>query len=337
VILPFFIGTYTTPEGAQGIYQSTLNLQTGELSEPTLAGETSNPSYLAFHPKFPILATINELKEGAMTTFRYESNQLIPLQAKAIAGQGPCHLSFHPTEPLLFTASYGSGHFSIHTLVFDQVGPEEPFQFSANPENSPPTRAHCIKAHPNLPFVYGTDLGRNHIVLLTNDQPPQFFPLTAGSPRHFVFSQSGKTLFVNSEHACTVTAFRINPVDGHLTELKSHSTIPANAPKNTTAEILLHPSGKTLYVSNRGDNSIATFAINPDETISRLAITPIPAETPRGLAIDPTGAFLIAAGQSNNIVTTLRLDPITGIPKDTNHQVALSKPVHIAFPPNYSR
>lgn len=336
MILPFFIGTYTTPEGSQGIYQSTLNLQTGALTEPTLAAETSNPSYLAFHPKFPILATINELKSGSITTFRFENNKLIPLQSKAIAEQGPCHLSFHPTQPLLFTASYGSGHFSIHTLIFDQIGPEEPFQFPANPENNPPTRAHCIKALPNLPFTYGTDLGRNHIVLFTNDKPPQFFPLTAGSPRHFVFSQSGQTLYVNSEHDSSVTALKINSETGHLTEFQTISTLPNNAPQNTTAEILLHPSGKHLYVSNRGDNSIATIAINSDESLSRIAITPILTETPRGLAIDPTGSFLIAAGQSNNIITTLRLDPTTGVPKATNHQVTIFKPVHISFPPNYS-
>lgn len=323
MILPFFIGTYTSPDGSQGIYQSTLNLESGALSESFLAAETPNPSYLIIRENKLIAA--NEINRGQITEFTLTSEQKLaaPIVHK-FPGGGPCHISRATKGNELYTAAYGSGDFNALSPTGQIL-----WSHNNNMTDQPSARAHCIKPHPTLPFVFATDLGRNQI--LTFQQGRLIATTSSESPRHFIFSQSGTTLYVNSENASSVTAYRISSDSGTLTEIQTLASISENAPKNTTAEILLHPSGKTLYISNRGDNSIATFSINSDETLAQIAITKTEAETPRGLAIDPTGKFLIAAGQTNNLITSLRLDPINGIPSPTSFQVSAPRPVHIVF------
>ncbi|MFM9871903.1 MAG: lactonase family protein [Fimbriimonadaceae bacterium] len=332
MILPFFIGTYTSPTGSQGIYQSTLNLKTGELTTPILAAKTPNPSYLAISPTQPILYCANETASGGVTSFSIgPENQLTNPTEFKITGGGPCFLSLNPYGSQIFTASYGTGDFNS----FNTSGPAL-WHHNNNSAEQPASRAHCIKLHPTLPFAYATDLGRNQILTwIIRDGIPQALQthiLKSGSPRHFVFSKSGQTLYVNSEHSSTVTALKINSSTGELTELQTLTAIdPKNSTKNTTAEILLHPTGNFLYVSNRGQNSIATYKIKLDESLEGPTLTPTEADTIRGLAIDPTGTYLLAAGQQNNLIISLKINPETGIPTPTTHKITVSKPVHMLF------
>jgi 6-phosphogluconolactonase len=332
MILPFFIGTYTSPTGSQGIYQSTLNLETGELTTPIFAAKTPNPSYLALHPTQPILYCANETTSGGVTSFSIgPENQLTNPTEFKITGGGPCFLSLNPYGSQIFTASYGTGDFN----AFNTSGPSL-WHHNNNSAEQKDSHAHCIKLHPTLPFAYATDLGRNQILTwIIRDGIPQAMQthtFQAGSPRHFVFSKSGKTLYVNSEHNSTITALHINSATGALTEFQTLTTLdPKNETKNSTAEILLNPTGHFLYVSNRGQNSIATYKVKPDESLEGPTLTPTEAETIRGLAIDPTGNFLLAAGQQNNIITSLKINSKTGIPTPTNHKISISKPVHMLF------
>ncbi len=335
MILPFFIGTYTSATGSQGIYQSTLNLETGELTTPILAAKTSNPSYLSIHPTQPILYCANETNSGGFTSFTITpEHQLINATEFKITGGGPCHISLNASGTHVFTASYGTGDFNAFNVSGLQI-----WQHNNNSLEQKDSHAHCIKLHPTLPFAYATDLGRNQILSWTiREGIPQNLrthTLTSCSPRHFVFSKSGQTIYVNSENNSTVTALRINSTTGELSEFQTLSTIdPKNNTKNSTAEIILHPNGKFLYVSNRGQNSIATFQINPDESLQQSTLTQIEAQTPRGLALDPTGQFLLAAGQQNNIIISLKIDQSNGIPTPTPHKITLSKPVHMLFARN---
>lgn len=332
MLLPFFIGTYTSPTGSEGIYQSTLNLRSGELTTPILAAKTPNPSYLAIHPSQPILYCANETASGGVTAFSIGSeNKLTNPTEFKINGGGPCHLSLNPYGSQIATANYGTGDFNLINSTGNPL-----WHHNNNPSEQKNSHAHCIKFHPTLPFAFATDLGRNQILSwIIRDGIPQNLQthtLTSGSPRHFVFSKSGKTLYVNSEHSSTVTALRINSSTGTLTEFQTLTTTdPLKKTNNTTAEILLHPTGNFLYISNRGQNSIATYKINDDETLSEPTLTPTDADTVRGLAIDPTGSYLLAAGQNNDIVISLKVNQSTGIPSLTNHKISVSKPVHMLF------
>ena len=336
MILPFFIGTYTSPTGSQGIYQSTLNLQTGELTTPILAAKTENPSYLALHPRGPNLVCVNESAQGAVTSYSISTDlKLTYPNITKLNGSGPCYISFISDGLQIYTASYGSGDYEEVNVA------GVPWSYNNNAEGEPPARAHSICTHPTLPFLFATDLGRNQLLSWTFESPTptksQVTNFLAGSPRHMAFSKSGNTLYVNSENNSSVTAMQINPVTGELTAFQTISTLPPDTTtKNTTAEILIHPNGKFLYVSNRGHNSIATFTINGNETLATPTITQIEAQSPRGLAIDPAGNYLLAAGQTNDIIISLKLDQKTGTPSPTGHKITLSKPVHMVFVPPQS-
>lgn len=326
--IPFFIATYTAPNGSQGIYKSTLDLETGALSQPILAAATPNPSYLAISPDRRWIACVNEQNPGQMTLFSLSpEDELHDPRVLPLQGKGPCFLQFLPDSQSLLAASYGSGDFECVSLAGKPLWGWNNVQAGQSPPH-----AHCLQPLPNSPFAVGTDLGRDLVLTFRDGRPVQAHVLAAGSPRHFAFDPTGKRLYVGSEHGNSVTTLEIDRESGAMTETQTLSTLPMDFQgNNTTAEVLLHPSGKWLYVSNRGHDSIACFPRLPNGVLAKPSIATIAAKTPRGMAIDPSGRYLLVAGQENGIVTSLKIDGSTGLPSPTGFEIKLSKPVHMLF------
>ena len=353
-----YFGTYTKGKSkSEGIYVSRLNPKTGELSAPELAGKVTNPSFVAIHPNHRFLYSVSEVATeggkpgGAVTAFSIDqtTGKLTELNAESSGGAGPCHLSVDPSGKVVIVANYGGG--SCASLAVAEDGSLKPASSfiqhegsSINPRRQKEPHAHSANTSPDGRFAFVADLGIDKIKTYSLDAeaatltPHGETQITPGSgPRHFAFHPSGKFAWVINELSLSVTGFRYDAEKGMLTEIQSISTIP-DADRNreglSTAEIQAHPSGKFVFGSNRGHDTIAVYQV--DEATGQLTfveVEPIRGETPRNFGIDPSGRFLLAAGQASNTISVFAIDPKTGELTDTGHGISVDAPVCARFLP----
>jgi 6-phosphogluconolactonase len=218
---------------------------------------------------------------------------------------------------------------------------------SVNPDRQEGPHAHSINLDRANRFALAADLGLDKVLVyrfdsvsgeLTPDDPPATDIHPGAGPRHLSFDPTGRYVYLVNELDLTVSVFTYSPADGTLTAIQTTSTLPDSARAGaieagySTAEIQVHPSGKFVYASNRGHDTIAAFGI--DETSGRL--TPIEYEptggrTPRNFRIDPTGSFLIAANQNSDSLVVFRIDQVNGSLTPTGHSARVPKPVCLRF------
>lgn len=354
-----YIGTYTRGE-SEGIYVAELDLATGELTNLRVAGkfvsgEIQNPSFLAIHPQGHRLYAVSEVAEygehrgGAVAAFTVDPNdgELTLLNHQSSGGAGPCHVSLDREGKYLFAANYGGGSVVCKKIAADgSLLPEGGFfqhtGSSVNKQRQEAAHAHSINADPQNQFVFAADLGCDRLYAYRLDAatgkleatPEKNISVAPGSgPRHFAFHPNGKSLYVINELANTVTGFAYAAEHGAKEELQTITTLPEGFDgENTTAEIQIHPSGKFLYGSNRGHDSIAMFAIDQESgKLTSLGQHPSGGKTPRNFGIDPTGAFLLSAHQDSNSVVVHRIDQVTGKLTKTDHQLEVPMPACVKF------
>ena len=155
-----------------------------------------------------------------------------------------------------------------------------------------------------------------------------------GGPRHLAFHPNGRYAYVNLELTSRVAAYRLDAATGALKSFQVLSSLPPEALSegNSTAEILVHPGGGFLYVSNRGHDSIAVFTINPqDGSLRFVETTSTGGRTPRSFGIVPGGRFLVAANQNSGTVNVFRIDPQRGTLSPAGPGVAVDRPSHVRF------
>jgi len=351
-----YFGTYTGAK-SQGIYVSRFDTASGQLTAPMLAAPSANPSYLALAPDHQFLFAVNETDHfngqagGAVSAFKLDAakGKLEFLNQQPSGGTSPCHLAVDATGKFLVVANYNSGSvavFPVQTSGF--IGPAtaviQHHGSSVNPQRQAGPHAHCIALDSAHDRVFACDLGLDKVMIyrlnetngaLTADENPWVELKPGSGPRHIVFSPDGRQACVISEMASTLTTFAYDPDHGTLKELQTVSTLPQDFQgKNTCAEVAFHPSGKFVYGSNRGDDSIAVFAV--DESTGRLNFVERQStrgKTPRCFAIDPTGQYLITANQDSDSVVVFRIDPQTGKLTWTGQTVEVGKPVCVTFVP----
>jgi 6-phosphogluconolactonase len=344
----FYVGTYTTPQPGKGIYHFQLDEQTGKVSGGELAIAAPNPSYLAIHPNGRWLYAVSETGKGVISAFTIGPDHLLQkIGEESTKGSGPCHLSLDGSGRYVFAANYGSGNVSVMPIQPNGgVGPVTGFdQQKAKPggtgRQSTPL-AHSIYADPTNRLVYSCDLGNDHVEAYHFDaehgtiQPAKeaTAELAAGSgPRHLVFHPRGY-LYVINEMNSTVTFLQRDAATGGWRTAQTISTLPADftAP-NSTAEIVLHPNGKFLYGSNRGQDSIVVYAIAADGQLSLVESVPTGGKMPRNFNLDPTGRWLLAAGQQSNDIFVFGVNPDTGKLTATGQRVEVGAPVCVTFMP----
>jgi 6-phosphogluconolactonase len=215
---------------------------------------------------------------------------------------------------------------------------------SVNRERQAGPHAHCVAMDGANHRVFVCDLGLDKVMIyrlneakggLTPEDPPSAGLKPGSGPRHISFSPDGRYAYVLSEMGATLTAFAYHPEHGALNQIQTVSTLPEDFHgKNTSAEVALVPSGKFIYASNRGDDSIAVFAV--DETSGRLSFVDRQSchgKTPRCFAIDPTGQYLIASNQNSDSVVVFRIDVQTGKLTWTGQTFEVGKPVCVTFVP----
>jgi 6-phosphogluconolactonase len=348
--LRVYVGTYTRGE-SKGIYLCHLDLADGALQPLGLAAEVANPSFLAVHPSRPLLYAVGELsnfagdRTGAVSAFAIDqrTGKLSLLNQQASEGAGPCHLVVDRTGKWVLVANYSGG--SVACLPIQEDGrlgkatsSVQHEGSSVNPRRQQGPHAHSINLDAAGRFAFAADLGLDKILiyrldtdagkLLPND-PPWVKVAPGAGPRHFAFHPGGRYAYVINELDSTVTAFRYDAARGALTPQQTISTLPEGFEgENTGAEVQVHPSGRFVYGSNRGDDSIAVFAVDPDTgKLTRLANEPTQGKTPRNFAIDPTGAYLLAANQGSDNIVVFRIDAKTGLLHPTGSSAAVPAPV----------
>jgi 6-phosphogluconolactonase len=351
-----YVGTYTDKD-SKGIYAFKFDPASGVTEPIGLAAETQNPSFLAVDSNGKFLYAVNEVDifNGAMTggvsTFAIDkdSGKLSLLQQLSSAGAGPAHISLDKTGRYVLVANYDGGNIAVFPINKDgQLGPRTAFVqhagSSLNKERQATPHAHEIQVSNDNQFVLVADLGIDELLVYRFDAStgsltpnhPAFVKVGPGSgPRHFAIASSGKFVYLVNEMASTIDVFSLNRSSGQLHKEQTISTLPRDFKgENTTAEIATDSSGKFLYVSNRGDNSIAVFAI--DQQNGRLSFverTPTGGKTPRHFALDPTGKWMFVENQDSGTINIFAIDAAGGKLSATSHTLKVSSPVCVVFVP----
>lgn len=323
IVYRVYVGSYTDKD-IRGITLLDFNSAGGDISVQRPACETASPSFLAVHPNRKYVYATNEFS-NAVSSFRIEADgMLTQLSGQSSGGAGPCHLATDVAGKCLMAANYNSGSFQIFPLTDDgSVGKPvaDAIQHTGagtDPKRQASPHAHGIYPDPTGKFALAVDLGTDQIAVYALDSSAAALshsPVTVGrtapgaGPRHLAFSPDGRFAYVTSEMNSTVTVFRWEPAKPSLTPIQAISTLPAEfAGKSATAEIAVHPSGRTLYVSNRGHDSIAIFTVDPQT--GRLALRGhqnAGGKNPRHFVIDPTGRWMLVSNQTTGNVVVLAI------------------------------
>jgi 6-phosphogluconolactonase len=375
-----YFGTYTgfkyTRRGApvgqsqsKGIYVSRFQAATGEVTEPRLAAEIRNPSFLAVHPNRRYLYSLSEDplsvgpyndKGSYISAYAIDAatGKLSLLNTVPSGGTSTCYVSLDPSGRYLLAASFGSGTVTVLRVREDgSLGaPAALVQHtghSVDPHYQAGPHAHSFDVSPDGRFAVAADLGTDKLMIyrfdpatgsLTPNDPPfvEVKPPGAG-PRHLVFAPNGNFGYLISEMSGILTAYAWDAAWGRLTENQATNTMPSdfNDDKNAqvlnsfhSAEVQIHPSGKYLYESNRGPDTISVFAVHPVKgTLAPIQQVSTRGLMPRHFAIDPTGSYLFAANEASDGVVIFRIEDGTGRITPTRTVLRVDTPVCVRFVP----
>jgi 6-phosphogluconolactonase len=359
-----YVGTYTNKTASKGIYEFRFDAVTGKMSAPELAGETKDPSWVVVHPNGRFLYAANEMGKASMVSafaIEAKSGALTLLNQLPALGEDPCHLSFDRSGKFLLSANYTSGNVVVYPILPDGKLGEHTASLTDQGTTGPDKKrqdgphAHWIAVSASNRYVYVADLGLDRVIfydfdpakgtLELHDAAVSPRPLAQNSlqlkagtgPRHVAIAKSGNDpqfIYVLGELDSTVTIFG-DRKDGVFDSLQRVNMLPAEFPgRNDAAEIAIHPSGKFLYASNRGHDSIVVYAIDPKQgTLTAVEDVPTGGKEPRHFAIDPSGRFLLAENQNSNTIVAFRIDPRTGKLAPTGQTLSVPSPICIAFLP----
>lgn len=341
-----YIGAYTN-ERNRGISAARLDLDTGAITDMFLAAETPNPTFLEIHPNGQWLYAVNEIgnyegrREGSITAYRIDrqTGRLELLNRVSTKGPGPCHVNLDRTGRMAMIANYGGGSVASYRIGSDGRLSEAVSFFqhegkSVNPKRQEAPHAHSVNPAPDNRFAVVCDLGTDEIVIYAIDPAAGSMArhgavkLAPGSgPRHFAFHPNGRFGYSVNELLSTVTAFEYRA--GALKEIHTVPTLPPGfSGPNTTAEIRVHPNGRWLYASNRGEDSIAFFTIDVRSgRITRVENTPTQGVMPRNFYIEPSGRWLLAANQRSDNVAVFEIDAKTGRLLAARQGITVGQPV----------
>jgi len=355
-----YVGTYTAT-GSKGIYNYRFDPKTGKLTPIGVAAQIANPSFLATDPQHRFLYAVTEMgqepgadsykKNGSISSFSMDrkTGALTFLNKVDAGGGGSCHLVVDKTGKMLFVANYGSGNVASFAIkpdgsIGERTGFNQHSGSSVDPARQKGPHAHAVVLSPDNRFLFVPDLGMDQIKIYRVDaakgtftaNDPGYATVKAGlGPRHFTFGRGAKFAYALCEMGSSVAVFSYNPVKGSLTPVQTISNLPDGFTGiDNSAEIEMDRSGRFLYASNRGNDSITVFAVDPAKgTLTKVQVVPTQGNIPRNFALDPTGKYLIAANQKSNSLVVLSVDPQDGKLKAAGQMLDVPSPVDVLFVP----
>jgi 6-phosphogluconolactonase len=353
-----YVGTYTTKQTSKGIYAYHFDTTTGQLTSIGLAAESTDPSFVAVHPNGKYVYAVNEIgnfngmKSGAVSSFVIDrkTGTLRLLNQVSTHGAGPCYVSLDKSGRFVLAANYDSGSVATFAIQDDGSlslvkGFVEHSGSSVDKERQEGPHAHWIGVSPDNRFALAADLGLDDVLVykfddvqgkLTPNNPPYVQVKPGSGPRHLAFHPNGKFAYLVSEMSSTVTALTYSAQKGSLSALQTLPMLPPDySGVREAAEIVVHPSGKFVYASNRGTaNSIAAYKIDPSKgTLTPAGLFSTEGQIPRNFVIDPSGQFLLAANEDSGNLVVFKIDAATGALTPTGQVQEVPAPVCITFVP----
>ncbi len=353
-----YVGTYTTRESfvdgkAEGIHTLRLDSASGELRPAGVTAPLVNPSFLVQHPSGRFLYAVNEVytaEGGAVSAFAVEpGGALTLLNQQPSHGGAPCHLALDGAGRHLVVANYQTGSVAVFPIREDgRLAPAsdvlQHVGSSVNPQRQQGPHAHSATFDPSYRFLLVCDLGLDKILVYrfdgtTGKLAPHATPWTSvragAGPRHLEFHPNGRWVYAINELDSTVDVFAFDGDGGTLQYLQTVPTLPPDyRGVNHCADIHVAPSGRFVYGSNRGHDSVAVFAV--DQQTGQLAAvghTSTQGRTPRNFAIDRTGGRLFVANQDSDSIVPFRVDPRRGMLEQAGPPVAVPTPVCLRLVP----
>jgi 6-phosphogluconolactonase len=330
--LRLYVGTYTLPMSfvkgrGVGIYTCIFDPQSGKL-EKVAETPAQNPSFLALHPNGKYLYAVNEVSEGneptqdAVSAYALDgvtgAPQLLNLQPAL--GSSPCHVSIEPSGRFACIATYVGGNVTTYPIDADgALG--RACDHVQHGRTGKVAHAHSTNPTPSGDFALTCDLGLDCVFVYRLDiQSGKLIPwseieLIPGSgPRHLAYHPNGSTVYVINELNGTLTVLNWDAQSGKLAAIQTISTLPDDfSAAGWCADIHVHPNGRYVYGSSRGNHSIVIYRVNErDGKLSLVGFEATHGKTPRSFTIDPQGKWLLAANQDSDNVAVFRINPADG-------------------------
>ena len=350
-----YVGTYTEGRQGDGIYLLRMDLRSGKLRQVGSVDAGANPSFLAIHPNGRVLYAVNEVETyngrptGAVSAFTIASDTgaLTRRNEQPSEGGAPCFVSVDRSGRVVLVANYVGG--SVALLPIQADGALAPATkvvqhkgAGPNAERQGSAHAHCILADPSNRFALAADLGADRVFVYQLDLDDKSLRhiqggdavMRAGAgPRHIAFHPTLPLVFIANELDSTVATLRFDAERGALSPLDIRSTIPPGwTGTNYPADIHIASSGRTLYVSNRGHNSIAAFSVAvATGALALEQVVSTEGDWPRNFSLDPTGRWLLVANQRSDSVVVFARDAKTGRLTPTSQRITLPSPVCLRF------
>jgi 6-phosphogluconolactonase len=350
-----YVGTYTTPGRREGIYLVRMNRQSGKLRRVSAVDAGEKPSFLAIHPNGRVLYAVNEVEKyngkasGAVSAFAIarDTGALIRQNEEPSEGAAPCFVSVDRSGQVVLVANYNGGSVALLPIKADgSLAPAASVVHHTgtgpNAERQDAPHAHSIIADPTNRFVLSADLGADRVFVYRLDLDGKSLRHVEGGdavmragagPRHLAFHTTLPLVFVTNELDSTVATLRFDAESGKLSPLDARSTLPAGwTGTNYPADIHVAPSGRALYVSNRGHNSIAVFSVAP--ATGALALEQVISTGgawPRNFSLDPSGRWLLVANQQSDSVIVFARDLESGRLTTTRQRITIPSPACLRF------
>jgi 6-phosphogluconolactonase len=346
-----YVGTYTEGTRSEGVYLVRMDRRSGELRQVGAVNAGANPSFLTIHSNGRVLYAVNELEPtGAVRAFAIDggTGALTRLNEQPSDGGAPCYVSVDHSGQVVLVANYAGG--SVALLPIEAGGALAPAHMvqqtgtGPNAERQEGPHAHCIVPDPSNRFALAANLGADRVFVyhldlearsLRHIEEGDAVMRPGAGPRHIAFHPTLPLVFVANELDSTVATLRFDAERGALSLLEGRSTVPAGwSGTNYPAEIHVAANGRTLYVSNRGHNSIAVFSVA--ESTGALALEQVistAGDWPRNFSLDPSGRWLLVANQRSDSVVVFGRDPENGrlTPTRPPQRIALPSPVCLRF------
>lgn len=348
---PLYIGTYTRGR-SRGIYSGSLDLATGAIALDQVTEGIENPSYLALSSDRRYLYAVSEVGSfggtrggGVVAYATAPDGSLRELSRQASHGGAPCYLSLAPDGRFVLVANYSGGNAALLPVQADgSLAPAvQVIQHEGrgpNAQRQEAAHAHWIGVDPAGTFAFIVDLGIDRVAGYHFDASRGRLDPAEGAgihvrpgagPRHLDFHPDGDRAYVINELDSTLTAVAYDATSGSMVATGTASTLPGGfSGTNSCADVHVHPSGRFVYGSNRGHDSVAVFAIE-GQAIVPVQHQPTLGRTPRNFAITPDGRWLVAANQDSDSLAVFSIDDASGRLTPVGQPVDAPVPVCVRF------
>jgi 6-phosphogluconolactonase len=349
--VPVYFGT--GGPGSKGIYRATFDTKTGKLTAAELAVEVGGPGFLALHPDRTKLYAVANFPggPGAIGYSIGASGALEMITSAPTGDGGGAHIAVHPSGKFLLTAQYGGGSTALFPL--DSAGRLGKAQLVKHQGGSGVVKpvqekphAHMVAFSPDGRFALVPDLGLDGIVIYRlNLEVPSMerhgfaSSVPGGGPRHMKFSPDGKFIYLLNELSLSVTTFAWDATAGAAKQLANVPALSneakAKEASNSAAEILVHASGRFVYSSNRGHDTVSVYRADPATgELKVIQVQPVRGAFPRNINLSPDGGWLLAAGADSNTVAVHKVNQTTGeLTYQTKGVINVPAPICILFVP----